>query len=386
MRFLCLAAKYAKESLRSWLMLLLVLLLAPAIIAVFYAAAGSQAERYRVAVVDGEAAASSAADRPHSGAALVDALRAYAAAAELDADFAPEPDLAAAKAALAKKDCDLIVAIPADFGRRMEEAAAGGAAKPALALWYDASSPRAMSLFGLVYSVSARHILAATGREMPFEIDEEFVSPARAELPSSAAYVPSFLVLAILNVLFLAATALMREVEQGTMRRIALSRATSLEVVAAIGVVQVFISLLSLSISLGTAWLFGYRMHSSPPAVLVVGGLSSLSMMAFATITACLCKTVRDVWIVGNFPYMICLFFSGFFPLPSAKLFELGGHPITFNSFIPLSHGIAALDKVLNEGVGLGGLGFELVAMTLLTAAYFTVGIGFFYRRHLRLR
>jgi ABC-2 type transport system permease protein len=384
MRFASLVLKYAKENLRSWAMLALVLLLAPMIIAIFYAASGSRAEQYRIGVLD-RGSAPAAGGEAYRASALVEALRGQAAEAKATIEVLPDP--ATAERRLADKAVDLLMILPADFAAAMADAAAGGPSKPRIAFRYDPKSPRSTALFGLAYTAAVRHILSVTGRELPFEIEEEFVQPIEASDPFAAgAYIPSFLILSILNVLFLAASTMIREVEHGTMRRIALSRVTSFELIGAISLVQLVVCIAGLALSLGTAYLFGYRPGGSLPAFLLVGALCGLSMMAFSAITACFCRSVKDVWIVGNFPYMLCLFFSGFIPLPTSTLFSLCGRPVTFSSFIPLSHGIKALDRLLNGNGSLADIAFELVAILVLTAAYFAVGISFFYRRHLRLR
>jgi hypothetical protein len=79
------------------------------------------------------------------------------------------------------------------------------------------------------------------------------------------------------------------------------------------------------------------------------------------------------------------MFFSGgMFPLPSLKLFTLGGHPFLVNDILPTSLSISALGKVLNGNVGLADILFEIVGILALTLLYSAVGIWLFSRRHMR--
>jgi hypothetical protein len=79
------------------------------------------------------------------------------------------------------------------------------------------------------------------------------------------------------------------------------------------------------------------------------------------------------------------MFFSGgMFPLPPMRIFTLGTHTVLLNEILPTTHAIKAMEKILNAGVGLNELGYELVAITILTIAYAALGVWLFTRRHMR--
>jgi ABC-2 type transport system permease protein len=79
------------------------------------------------------------------------------------------------------------------------------------------------------------------------------------------------------------------------------------------------------------------------------------------------------------------MFFSGaIYPLPRTALFTLGGHAVAIYDFIPATHAVVALNKVLTLGAGLGQVAYELIALVVLSAVYFAAGVWLFQRRHLR--
>jgi ABC-2 type transport system permease protein len=133
--------------------------------------------------------------------------------------------------------------------------------------------------------------------------------------------------------------------------------------------------------------VLGYRSSGSFAAMLVVGILSCVSIMALSLLVAALLRTIFDLMTVGCFPFFILMFFSGgMFPLPSITLFEIGGHPLLVTDVLPTSHSVKALQKILNYGSGLGDIAFEMAAILVLSFLYFAFGYWIFSKRHLRPR
>ncbi|MFC1661993.1 ABC transporter permease, partial [Gemmatimonadota bacterium] len=189
---------------------------------------------------------------------------------------------------------------------------------------------------------------------------------------------------ALMMLMFTAAGALIREKDKGTIIRLRLSNMRVVEWLAAVSSTQVLVGLLALALTFLTAYSVGYRPSGSLAAVLLVGALTSLSVMAFSVLVAAFLRTVFDLVTVGSFPFFILMFFSGgMFPLPGVPLFHMGDRAIELNEILPTTHGIAALERILSFGVGLGDLGFELAALGFLTVAYFALGTWVFTRRHM---
>jgi ABC-2 type transport system permease protein len=106
--------------------------------------------------------------------------------------------------------------------------------------------------------------------------------------------------------------------------------------------------------------------------------------MAFSVLVAAFLRTVFDLVTIGCFPFFILMFFSGgMFPLPGVPLFHIGGRAVELNAVLPTTHAIAALNRVLSYGAGVGDILFDLSALLLATAAYYALGTWIFRRRHM---
>jgi len=102
-------------------------------------------------------------------------------------------------------------------------------------------------------------------------------------------------------------------------------------------------------------------------------------------VVACFSKTVTEAFVICNFPMFLMLFFSGsMMPIPKVVAFTVGSVDIGVWDFMPTTHAVAAMNKVLGLGVGIGDIVYEVVALVLLTALYFGVGVWLFQRRRLR--
>ena len=147
------------------------------------------------------------------------------------------------------------------------------------------------------------------------------------------------------------------------------------------------IGVATLALTFLAAWSVGYRTDGSLLAVLVVGAVATLGVVALSVIVAAFLDTIFELLTVGCFPFFVLMFFSeSLMPLPKVSLFEVAGHTIYANDVLPTSLAVRAFGKVLNHGAGLGGVAFELGVAALLTAVYFAVGAWLFARRHYRVR
>jgi ABC-2 type transport system permease protein len=196
-------------------------------------------------------------------------------------------------------------------------------------------------------------------------------------------YVPALLVLGIIMVLFTAATSLIKEVDRGTMTRLVLSRLRLWELLTAVSINQVGLGLGAVALAYAAAMSCGYRSEGSLGVLLVVGALTSLSVVALAVITSAFLKSMFELLTVGTFPFFILMFFSEcMFPLPRLPVASLLGHTLYANDVLPPTLCVRAFNQVLNYGAGLGDVAFEIVVITVLTAVYFGLGAWLFSRRH----
>ena len=160
---------------------------------------------------------------------------------------------------------------------------------------------------------------------------------------------------------------------------------TTTQWITAMSLSQIIIGLLALGLTYLTAVGFGYQSSGSLLAMSVVGILSCLAIIAISVLVAALLRTIFDLMTIGCFPFFILMFFSGgMFPIPTISLFSFGEHSIHVNDVLPTTHSITAFGKILNQGLGLGDVFFELGAIVVLTTLYFALGILLFTRRHMR--
>ena len=198
-------------------------------------------------------------------------------------------------------------------------------------------------------------------------------------------YVPALLTLGLIMLMFTAAASLIKEKDKGTIMRLRLSNMTSLEWFSAVSLTQIIVGLLALLLTLLTAVALGYRTSGSITAMMVVGVLSCLSIIAISVLVAASLRTIFDLLTIGCFPFFILMFFSGgMFPLPPLRLFTVGSRSVSINDFLPTTHTISALGRVLNYEAGLGDVAFELGAILVLTVVFFAAGAWLFTKRHMQ--
>jgi hypothetical protein len=92
------------------------------------------------------------------------------------------------------------------------------------------------------------------------------------------------------------------------------------------------------------------------------------------------------VAIIGTFPLILLMFFSGaFFPLGGGKLFSIGNFTLHLNDLLSPTWAVDALNKVLLKGLEISATLPEMIALLVLTMLYFVIG-GFAFRyRHMRV-
>jgi len=151
--------------------------------------------------------------------------------------------------------------------------------------------------------------------------------------------------------------------------------------------IQVIIGIVSLLLTIGTAVLFDYRIiPGSFWFILGIAFLTSLSMISFSLIVAGMCRSIKDVAVIGTFPLMLLMFFSGaFFPLGGGRLFTISSFTLHLNDLLSPTWAVDALNKVLVKGLPISATIPEMLAILFLSLAYFLVGIWIFQRRHMKL-
>ncbi|MHB8868080.1 MAG: ABC transporter permease [Thermoleophilia bacterium] len=423
MRIAAFLTKTFLENLREWKVLILTLLFAPAFVYLMFGYFEAASPAYRLLYVNHDGGVASAAD---GGAASDTAVGDPAAGASGPAatvgdvssevggliaawEGARHPDgkpvfvveevtnVEAAEAEVRARDADLLVEIPPGFSQALRDfreragagtnnaAEVGAGAPPALLVNHaDETNVRGAMAMALSDYTAFTYAGVLTQAASPLEVTLTSLGSERP-LTDFDLYVPALLVLALIMTLFTAATSLVKEVDRGTMTRLMLSRLRTWEFLAAITVNQVLIGLGALGLTYLAAMSVGYRSDGSVAMVLLVGGVTTLGVVSIAVLTSACLKSMFELLTVGTFPFFILMFFSEvMFPLPRVRVVEIVGQVLYANDILPPTLGVRALNRVLNHGGGLRDVGFELVAMLVLTAGYFALGTWLFRRRHMR--
>jgi len=199
-------------------------------------------------------------------------------------------------------------------------------------------------------------------------------------------YLPGLLILSIIMIIFSASAAIVREPETRTLERLKISRLTSMEFLVGISLVQIIIAILSLALALVTAVVLGYTLIPGTLGfILLISFLTSLSMISFSLIVAAMCRSIKEVAIIGTFPLFLLMFFTGAaFPISGGKLFSIGKFEVMLNDILSPKFAVEALNKVLIRDMEIRDTIPEMMALMILTFLYFIVGTMAFKKRHMR--
>lgn len=396
MRLLAFLRKTFLENLRDWKILILTLTFAPCFVVLLWGYYGAAPPSWRVEVVDRDGSGGS----PAAGPGSRDLLQVWREARNADETpvfvVSEGPDPEAARTRLARREVDLVVEIPPGFGDRLArwrptlpgggDAQGGGPpAEPALLVNHgDPAAARSSMAMALSDYHAFTWAAAVTGAPVPLTVEARSVGTGE-RLTEFDLYVPAMLVLAAIMVMFTAAATLIKEVDRGTIQRLRLSRLSVGELLVAVSVNQVLIGVVAIGLTWLTAVAVGYHGQGSVLAVLVVGAVATLAVVAMSIVVAAFLRTLFELLTVGCFPFFGVMFFSDcMFPLPKAPLVAIGGHQVWLNDLLPTALAVRALTRILSQGAGLSDVWFETVLALGLTAGYFMLGTWLFHRRHYR--
>lgn len=279
------------------------------------------------------------------------------------------------------------IMIPSGYSKeilRVRNSGGKMATESSVVVMGDQGHPYYAVAASFIFSELENYVVDATLQPTPFNLQEKFIGDniVRKEFDN---YVPGLLVAAITMIIFSVSIAVSREIESDTIRRLKLTRMSSFDLMGGVSAAYVFFSLISVLLSFGVAILLGYHYIGSLALAVIICIMAAMAAIGAGLITACFSRTAGRAAVVANFPLLIMLFLSGaIFPLPSPPLFTIGERAIRLFDFLPTSHAVTALNKVLNMGAGLNEIIFEMAALLALTLLLFFAGIWFFRRLQMR--
>jgi ABC-2 type transport system permease protein len=192
------------------------------------------------------------------------------------------------------------------------------------------------------------------------------------------------LVFAVILLVFLAAMTVAKEIEAGTLRRLQITPVTSFDLLGGISAALVLVGVIAIVIAFFTAISLGFKSQGPLWAAVLVGAVTSLSIIGTGMIVACFSNTVSQAFVIANFPLGLYMFFSGaIFPIPKVTLFHLSNRAIGLYDILPPTHAVVALNKILTLGAGIEDVIYELAVLVILSVVYFSIGIWLFRRKHM---
>lgn len=369
--------KSLKENIRDWKVILLVLAFSPFFVLITSLFYGGEATTYTIGIIN--------RDMGSESIKLVKELKNTNGQDNSQIfkiiDF---NDTKKMEEAVKNKSIDLGMIIPEDYSKKLQISRSGKVDNPAVVDIYG-------SLGNMKYTVAAvlssnqvyKQGMEAAQIVLPSEISETFLEK---KLPKNEfeSYAPGMISLSVLMLLFTACASIVKENEKRTLVRLKLSRMGAFNFLSGISIVQAVIAIIAIIISYWAALALGYKPVGNFGPVVVIGILSSFSMVAVSLVVASFLNTIFDVMTVGCFPFFIMMFFSGsMLPLPKVNLFTIGGHSFGFTDILPLTHTASAFNKILNYGAKITGVGFEIAMICLLSVIYFAAGMVLYQRRKL---
>jgi ABC-2 type transport system permease protein len=294
-------------------------------------------------------------------------------------------DRAEAEQILKDRGAAAFLLIPEEFSQTLQQMKGGDrSVAPQITFGGDLSNPYYSVAVSLALTAVDGYVQEVTGQPPLIGYVEEPLggSGARSEFET---YVPASLIFAVIMLIFLASMSIAREIETGTLKRMQMTPVSSLEILGGVTGALLLIGIVAVALAFLVAVLCGF--HSQGPLwlAILVGAMTSLSVIGLGMVVASFTRTVSQAFVVANFPLAMMMFFSGvIYPLPKIVLFTLAGHQVGLYDFLPATHAVIALNKILTLGAGLHEVAYELTALTVLSVLYFGIGVWLFKQYHLR--
>jgi ABC-2 type transport system permease protein len=376
--------KSTKEQIRHIWIFILTISMAPFFILVYYLINEASRPHYDLLVLNQDRGTEVAEGHMNYAQLMLEAMTGYDF--DMPVTVIEIADRPAAIQRLEDRKADALVVVPEDFSRRVHEMA-GGVDDGSIQVEFVGDLTNINYLVSAVWADEMINELVyqTTNATRPVEVIETSLGVS-GDIDDFDLYVPGILILSVIMLMFSATIALVTEVENKTIVKLKLSRVSAVEFLTGVSLVQVSIGIISAIMTLVIAVVLGFDFSGSLALVLLIVGLTSVTIIAFSTIVAALTRTVNEVLVVANFPLFLFMFFTGAaFPIKGVALFSVAGYPITVQGLMSPTHAISAANKVLILGMGLRDIVPEIIALLALTLIYFLIGAWAFQRRHMTI-
>ena len=386
MRWMAVFQKGVVEQIRDYWILIMIVVMAPLFIFIYFLMSETEESTIEVVVANLDTGLMDGTKRVNLGDSLVTFHLQDAKAPGLPMlQVGTASDRDAAMEEVRNRRSDVGLVIPPGFTNQLMDSGDKSGTLPEVELIGDLTHMEYM--VGAIWTeeLVTRFVMEQVALSWPITWLETPVgySGIRTEFDY---YVPGLIILSIIMIIFSASAAIVREPETRTLERLKISRLTSFEFLAGTSLVQIIIALLSVLCALMTAILLDYTMvPGSFGFILLIGFLTTLSMISFSLLVAAMCRSIKEVAIIGTFPLFLLMFFTGAaFPISGGVLFTLGEFEVTLNGILSPTHAVEAMNKVLIRGLPIRETLPEMTALLVLTILYFALGTWAFRSRHMR--
>jgi len=386
MRWYDVFIKGIKEQIRDYWILIMVVVLAPLFIAIYFLMEETETPEYDIVLINQDRGIEQAGQQINLGDSLVYYGELVSESSSMSLlNYQTLQDREDAIELLRNTQADVLVVIPENLTVRVFDTIDVTANTAEIELVGDIT--RMEYIIGAVWTEELinQYILGTAGIHSPISWKETTLGHS-GHRSMFELYVPGLLILSIIMIIFSASAAIVREPETRTLERLKISRLTSLEFLGGISLVQILIAILSLVLALLTALALGYTLIPGTLGfILLITFLTALSMISFSLIVAAMCRSIKEVAIIGTFPLFLLMFFTGAaFPISGGKLFSVGSYEVMLNDILSPTFAIEAFNKVLIRGEEIRDTIPEMIGLVVLTFFYFVLGTWAFKRRHMR--
>jgi ABC-2 type transport system permease protein len=277
------------------------------------------------------------------------------------------------------------VEIPTDFSQTILALQAGDrSVSTKIVFGGDLTNPYYTFVGVLAITAIEGYVQGITGQQPIIQYIEQPLgaSGARTEFEI---YVPGVMIFAVIMLVFQAAMSVAREIESGALQRLRLTPMTAFDLLGGITTALLLVGIAAILLTFVTAVALGFHSQGSLWTAMLIGTITTLSIIGIGMIVACFTRSVSQAFVVANFPLGLLMFFSGaIFPVPPVKIFTIGERVISLYDLLPPTHAVAALNKILTLGASPGEVVYELGMLAALSLLYFGIGVVIFQRLQMR--
>lgn len=386
MRWYDVFIKGIREQVRDYWILVMTLVMAPLFIAIYSLMGESEEPVYDVILVNNDEGGILDGQPFNLGDSIVSYARYFTGLKEMSMlNFFVGEGREAAVELLRDRKADVLVVLPGDLSTSVCDTSLSFISPARLELVGDVTHME--YIIGAIWTEELinRFVLETAKIRMPVSWIETTLGFS-GQRSMFEIYVPGLLILAIIMIIFSASAAIVREPESRTLERLKISRLTALEFLGGISLVQLLIAIISVALALLAAMALGYTVIPGTLGfIFLISLLTALSMISFSLIVAAMCRSIKEVAIIGTFPLLVLMFFTGVaFPVTGGRLFVIGGYQVMLNDILSPKFAVEALNKVLIRGLEVRDTLPEMLAIVVLTLFYFLLGTWAFKRRHMR--